>query len=495
MNILYHGWVRRNYEIADLMKKHYNWNPSVIAANLSEKEKTKSDFPNAKFVSIPDLRFGDRDFFGFKKIPITQEDFSKMSEYYTSYILSFQDTTLHNFSTRDKIFFSKKLFDYWNTLLINTKIDCVVFYTWPHTTTCLSLYLIAKYVFKKKILFVDLIEHFNKNYHTAGKDLEDLSKPYLKYINEKHEIEDVNEYIKNVKTEKNFLRDDHKRFRKDYVEKYHIIKLLLKLCKSLFTLGFLRKAHQYYKSNYKSWNKKNSISHLSWVIFRIKIAVKLIFIRRFYQKKSQEINSKNYILFSSQYQPENNSIQLAGYFQDFFAVLDLIYSCKDENVDVYYKEHPDSFENINVYVSPLYKDKKFWNKLMKYKNLKLVNYNKKFLECVKDAQAVVTLSSTSGLESLIHGKPVLLFSRSWYTSCNGAFLIKSYNDCKTAMEKIKNGFKPNPQKVKNFLNSVALSCKKGILHDKEIKSSNEEHKISLKKIASLLNEKFNEYYQ
>ena len=46
------------------------------------------------------------------------------------------------------------------------------------------------------------------------------------------------------------------------------------------------------------------------------------------------------------------------------------------------------------------------------------------------------MNSTSGVESLILGKPVLLFGRSWYEKCEGVFKIGDYNDCKKAFEKL-----------------------------------------------------------
>jgi hypothetical protein len=343
-------------------------------------------------------------------------------------------------------------------------------------------------------LFVDLIEHFSAHYHTISYDLSDLSKPYLKYVNQNHEIEDVNKYIEGVKNDSFFKREDHIRFRELFIEKNIFSKLLLEFIIAFCKGGIFRKGYHDWKINYKSWNKRNSPSKCEFIIYKFKTALQTKLLKRFYQKNTSKITSKNYILVSGQYQPEANSTQHVGYYHDFFSVLDLIYSVKDNETEVYYKEHPDTFEMIPNYFTPLYKDKKFWKKILKYKNLKLVNLDEKFRDCVKDAQMVVTLSSTSGLESLIHGKPVLLFSKVWYSACNGTFVIQNYKSCKEAFNKILNGFKPDFQKVKNFLNSVALSCEKGIMHEKSIPLSEEESYKSLKKISKLLHKKFKEYY-
>mgnify|MGYP001162368932 CR=1 FL=1 len=504
MKVLYYGWQRTNYPLLKKMQENYGWNPAVIAANNTEKEKALRDFPKSTYITIPELRFGNCDYSQLKKIPIGEEEYKKIGVNFVSYLNYFnKDTSGHNFSTRQKIYFAKKIFDYWNTILSSIKIDCIVFSTWPHTSTCYSLYLISKFVFKKKILFVDMVEHFNKFYHTVGYTLEDFSTPYLKYVNENHQIKDVDDYINNIKSNKtnsknikvDFLRSDTLRFRETMVRKYHVIRILINLIISIFKGGLFRSSNEEWKFNKKPFDKSNSVSITRMVFFRLSVCIKTMFLKAFYKKNTSKINSKNYILFCAQYQPEAQTTQLNGYYQDVFAILDLIYSSKDENTDVYYKEHPATLETISVYNSTLFRDKNYWKKLLSYKNLKLVDLKTKVSECIDDSIAVATMNSTAGIESLIYGKPVLLFGKSWYSSCNGVFKIDNYEKCKNAMKEIKDGFKPDENKVKAYLNSVALSCDKDIKHDRIYKRSDVEDKEFIDKISYLLHKKYKEYYQ
>ena len=46
-------------------------------------------------------------------------------------------------------------------------------------------------------MFIDVIEHFDF-YHTVGYEIEDLSTPYTKYIEENLKNDDVDKYIKNI---------------------------------------------------------------------------------------------------------------------------------------------------------------------------------------------------------------------------------------------------------------------------------------------------------
>lgn len=497
MKVLYYGWLRSNFPLLKKMQKSYGWEPTVISATTAEKDKVTRHFPDATFVDAIDLRFGKCNYSHLKKIPIGQKEYFKIGQYNINFINFFasRDTTGHNFSTSQKIYFSKKIFDFWNSLLFSKDIDCVVFYTWPHTSTDYSLYLIAKFIFKKKILFIDAIEHFNKFYHTIGFDLEDMSAPYTKYLNEDHNNKDVENYINNVKNNSgNFLRSDHYRFRKTYNDKFLIINLLFKFLFSILKGGFFRKDFHGYKNSKKSYNKRNRQSVTSSFFYKFMVAIKTMYSKIIFEKNSTKINSKNFLIFCAQYQPEAQTVQLNDYYQDIFAILDLIYSCIDENTDVYFKEHPCTFAPLQLYNSTHYRNKYFFKKLSKYKNLKLLSLNSKLNECVKNAKAVVTMNSTSGVESLILGKPVLLFGRSWYEKCDGVFKIQDYNDCKKAFEKINSGFTPNFNKVKAYLNSVALSCDKNIVHDDTIRHSEKDNSDFVENISKLLHKKYLEYY-
>ena len=131
------------------------------------------------------------------------------------------------------------MLDFWNTILKNINIDCIVFYTWPHTPTCYSLYLMAKYVFKKKILFIDVIEHFDNFYHTVGYQIEDFSLHYSKHLDKELNNEDVNNYINNIKNNKKYKRSDHLRW-KELNQKFYALKIIFLIFKSMFKLSFLK---------------------------------------------------------------------------------------------------------------------------------------------------------------------------------------------------------------------------------------------------------------
>ena len=52
----------------------------------------------------------------------------------------------------------------------------------------------------------------------------------------------------------------------------------------------------------------------------------------------------------------------------------------------------------------------------------------------------------------------LFFGQAWYLPCDGAFLIDSVNDLSQAIGKIKNGYKPDFEKVLKFAGVVDQFC-------------------------------------
>ena len=74
-------------------------------------------------------------------------------------------------------------------------------------------------IFLKKILFIDVIEHFDDFYHTVGYEIEDLSTPYTKYIEENLKNDDVDKYIRILLKIKN-IRSDHLRWRANHQPLY-----------------------------------------------------------------------------------------------------------------------------------------------------------------------------------------------------------------------------------------------------------------------------------
>jgi hypothetical protein len=73
------------------------------------------------------------------------------------------------------------------------------------------------------------------------------------------------------------------------------------------------------------------------------------------------------------------------------------------------------------------------------------------------------VSGTVGWESVVRGKPTLLFGHSWYEDCKGIFLTHTVEDCKKAIQKIENGYRANMDEIKCFARIVESCSVRGYI--------------------------------
>ena len=71
--------------------------------------------------------------------------------------------------------------------------------------------------------------------------------------------------------------------------------------------------------------------------------------------------------------------------------------------------------------SPLYKNKTYWNEIFNYKDLNVISEKKNIYETIDKSLMLVTQSSTTAIEAVIRGKPVLIFGNAWFSECEGIF--------------------------------------------------------------------------
>lgn len=73
---------------------------------------------------------------------------------------------------------------------------------------------------------------------------------------------------------------------------------------------------------------------------------------------------------------------------------------------LYVKEHPYNYGG---------EKKALLKRIKKYKNVKLIHPETSSLELIKDSQAVVTINSTAGIETILLKKPLISFGRTFYS--------------------------------------------------------------------------------
>jgi hypothetical protein len=97
-------------------------------------------------------------------------------------------------------------------------------------------------------------------------------------------------------------------------------------------------------------------------------------------------------------------------------------------------------------------------------NVQLVPLAYTSFELIDNARASATVSGTVGWESVVRGKPTLLFGHAWYRDCKGVFITHTVENCKKAIQEIKNGYKVKSSEVKCFAHVVESCSAKGYTH-------------------------------
>ena len=154
MNVIYHHFEVPHHSliIAKLFRK-YNWSPVCIAGAHIDKNGTIDNVSLEDcIVSYPyKLRRAE---FNYEEIgppvPIDASILDALSQYEATYIDLlgvFQDKTGWEFSYTERKNFYVEILTYWNTIINTCKPDLIVFYDWPHTPSCYSLYLICKHYY------------------------------------------------------------------------------------------------------------------------------------------------------------------------------------------------------------------------------------------------------------------------------------------------------------------------------------------------------------
>jgi hypothetical protein len=162
--------------------------------------------------------------------------------------------------------------------------------------------------------------------------------------------------------------------------------------------------------------------------------------------------TKPYIFAALQCEPERQTCPVGGVFGNQYLMVDLLSKLVPDGWKIYVKEHISQFKNYQAVERA--KNIEFYEMIALRPNVELVPLTYNSFELIDHAMASATVSGTVGWESVVRGKPALLFGHSWYSDCKGVFVTHTIEDCKKAIQKIKNGYRPDKDEVKCFAQVV-----------------------------------------
>ena len=83
---------------------------------------------------------------------------------------------------------------------------------------------------------------------------------------------------------------------------------------------------------------------------------------------------------------------------------------------------------------------------------------------IDNSKAVANVAGSAGWETVIRGKPALIFGYAWYRGCEGVFYTPTIESVQQALSAIEKGYKVDRQKVKLFVYALEKACLRGYIH-------------------------------
>ncbi|MDP3726660.1 MAG: hypothetical protein Q8R36_05740 [bacterium] len=362
---------------------------------------------------------------------------------------------------------------YWHGIFEMFRPDAIIFSDVPHMSFKYVAYCIAKRMgIRRAILrntqiggrmsIIDDIQDYKKLrahlQRNEGKNfsLDDLSPDFRDYYNRQ----------RNVDISPGFYRGDTVNRRAYGL--YQFLPHWDSFKKNIRNLALLNASYVYIKMLF-SKRRLPSLEVFIKPVWYIKLqerrrnALKRSFEKEYLQYQREPDLTKKYIYVALHNQPERSTGTEGGVFVDQILMIDLLSHSIPSDWVIYVKEN-----RMQWIIARSHKGRfrGYTEEIVKNKNVFVVPVETSTFDLIKNAQAVAAVTSTAAWEAILRDKPALIFGYTWYMYCDGVLRISDWASCRDAIGKIKNGYKPNQQKVINFLKSADETTILGYLNQR-----------------------------
>jgi len=136
---------------------------------------------------------------------------------------------------------------------------------------------------------------------------------------------------------------------------------------------------------------------------------------------------------------------------DQAAIIELVAASLPQGVDLVLKEHP-----MSVGRNPL----GLLRRLRGNENVRIVEPHTSSHELIRRAEAIAVISSTVGLEALLHGRPVLTVGQPFYSGFGVTLDVDSFRELPRATNELL-AFVPDRERTLRFLHAAMRRCYPG----------------------------------
>ena len=253
-----------------------------------------------------------------------------------------------------------------------------------------------------------------------------------------------------------------------------------------------------FKKNRQPWEfRKSKLTHIEYFWFKKKLAKRNRQLEQYYKKFVTDPDFKaDYIYFAAPFQPEALSNLLAGTYEDIFLVLDMISEVLPKGWYIFYKEHPATFNPNDK--GALERSRYFYDKVASYDRLKFISHEINTFDLIDNSRAVCTVGGTVGWESVVRGRPALVFGSLWYQACNSVCTIKNRDDMHKSMKNIINGYHPSEYDVARYAEALYRNSHKELASCKRlnqgIKMEYEDLHFKMERVGKAFADSYEKFY-
>jgi len=401
---------------------------------LIQRGLKQSNYPETKFFDIIEVQ--DMNFYSnaINTLPVTvSEDLLlKLKECESIFYAASDRLAYFPISVRQRRTYFLQVVNYWHYFLNKNSIECIIFKMTPHMGYDIIIYHLAKLLDIK----VFYLERTSINDHILINDdyraIKDVPGNYLSDLNISKLKYQIGDKLYERVFEKSYWTEMSKELNKRSSSK-NLFNKFLRLLKKIIFLPFLISSYmEKRKRSFFAMNKpvRNYMVDLLASAKRVndrkrKKQYEQLCIKPDYEKK--------YIFFPLNFQPERSTVPLGGEFDDQITALRMLSEGIPESWNIYVKEHPRQLNN------PKFNDKharneQFYIEINEINKVSFIDINEESNLLIRKAKFTATISGTAGWESLISGKPCIVFGYPWYLGCRSCFKVGSLNQVKIAIQ-------------------------------------------------------------
>lgn len=346
----------------------------------------------------------------------------------------------NQFGFQERRYFFQDLIGYWLAYIESYGLDVVISPSIPHRVFDYALYVACRMKGIRFLMF-QMVPFGSTT--VIIEDIDSIGDEFIFKLDADVEGKPSQRILKEIES----ARKDYSLAIPSYmVDHENNQKITAKKVFSAFVKPFVKLLLSFFWSKSQPntyWVKRGRLpatSNYTWFSFysaQVFRALKVLGMKRQYEKLVSKSIPRKFILFALHYQPEETSCPTGGSYSDQISILKILDEVLPKDVSIVVKEHKSQFYTHQEGASG--RDGSFYQRLQRQSSdrITFVSVDANPFELIDAAIATATISGTIGWESAIRGTPVLAFGRAWYEKMPRVYKIKSKSDLVSVLPELE----------------------------------------------------------